>query len=380
MSKQARLGLIVLGGLVAFMTALFVLANRTFLLSDTYRLQSEFNDVGGLISGAPVQYQGVRVGRVEYVELPDVPGGPITVGMALQTDARPLVREDSRAVIQADGLVGNMMVVLTGGSRTRSIVEEGGTVPGVDPFNFTAVTDRLFESVARVDTLTVGFAAIMADVRAGRGTLGSFLYDDRLYEETVLTTQETRATLQRLGNQADAIVGLVGEASENLNDIIEKVNTGDGTLAQILNDDAIYEELRTATTAFSAAAADIETVTDRAEYAAGWAGLAMFRLAENMEALKENWFFKGYYEQRGYREQAAFEIREQALSETFKALEDRDRELYEREREVEAREAELGLVPALEPDVALEPDADPEPAERNTSDADGEDTEAGGSE
>ncbi|MDX1531106.1 MAG: MlaD family protein [Rhodothermales bacterium] len=376
MSRQARLGLIVLAGVLAFVVALFVLANRTFLLSDTYRVKAQFNDVGGLLPGGPVQYQGIGVGRVEYVQLPDVPGGPITVGMAIREDARDLVRQDSRAVIQTEGLVGNMMVTLQGGSATEPIVAEGGTITGVDPFNFAQVTDRLFESVSRFDSVTVSLTGMMGDIRAGQGTLGQFLYDERLYEETVLTTQETRATLQRLGNQTDAIVGLVADASADLTQIIEKVNTGEGTLAQLINNDAIHTELLQAASAFSASAEDVETVTDRAEDAANWATLAMFRLAENMEALKENWFFKGYYERRGYREMAPFEIREQALEETYQTLEERERELYEWERRLAERSNELGVevetevppAPAPPPEVDAEPEAE---ADAGAADAPG---------
>lgn len=361
MSRQARLGLIVLGGVAAFMLALFVLANRTFLLSDTFRVRAEFYDAGGLLPGAPVQYQGIGVGRVEYIELPVVPGAPITVGMAIREEARPLVRQDSRALIQTQGLVGNMMVVLAGGSTTEPIVAEGGTITGVDPFNFTEVSDRLFESVARFDSVTVAFTGIMGDIRSGEGTLGAFLYDDRLYEETVLTAQETRVALRGLTQEADALVGIASNASEGINDIIQKVNTGDGTLASLINDDDIYQNALQATTAFSEAAADVETVTDRMEDAANWGTLAMFRLAENMEALKENWFFKGYYERRGYREKAPFEIREQALQETYQALEQRERELYEWEqRLVEQEGTAPNGVEAEDIDLGADTNAAPE--------------------
>jgi phospholipid/cholesterol/gamma-HCH transport system substrate-binding protein len=365
MSRQARLGLIVLGGVVAFMLALFVLANRTFLLSDTYRVSAEFNDVGGLLPGAPVQYQGIAVGRVEVIELPDTPGESITVGMAIREDARGLVRQDTRAIIQTEGLVGNMMVELTGGSTTEPIVAEGGTITGVDPFNVSEVTDRLFESVARFDSVTVSLAGIMGDVRSGEGTLGQFLYDERLYEETVLTAQETRTALRGLTAEANALVGIASDASEGVDEIIAKVNTGDGTLARLINDDEIYEEALQAATAFSEAADDVETVTDRAEDAANWATLAAFRLAENMEALKENWFFKGYYEERGYREKAPFEIREQALQETYQALEQRERELYEWEQRLERAgavipDADLDDAPVEDVDVEVDVDVDVE--------------------
>ena len=360
MSRQARLGLIVLGGVVAFMLALFILANKTFLLSDTYRIQAVFYDAGGLVAGGPVQYKGISVGRVEAVELPESPGAPIVVRLAIRDDARHLIRQDTRALIQTEGLVGNMMVVLTGGTATEPIVAEGGTITGVDPFNFAQVTDRLFESVSRFDSVTVSLAGIMTDVRGGSGTLGQFLYDDRLYEESVLTAQETRAALRGITRQADALVGIAADASAGVNEIIQKVNTGDGTAARFLNDDDIYEALLQASQDFNAAAGDVSTVTDRMEDAANWGTLAMFRLAENMEALKENWFFKGYYERRGYREKAPFEIREQALEETYEALEERARELYEWEQRLEAEEA--GAVGVSAPALpAPAPDADGAP-------------------
>ena len=359
MSRQARLGLIVLGGVVVFMLALFVLANRTFLLSDTYRIRAEFSRVGGLTPGASVQYQGISVGRVETVELPSAPGTPIEVGMAIRDDARHLIRQDSRAIVQTDGLVGNMIVVLQGGSVQEPIVAEGGLITGVDPLDFAQVSDRLFESVSRFDSVTVSLAGIMTDVRSGRGTLGQFLYDDRLYEESVLTAQETRAALRGLTAEADALVGIAADASEGINAIIQKVNTGDGTMARILNDDAIYNAMLAASQDFNAAAGDISTVTDRMEDAANWGTLAMFRLAENMEALKENWFFKGYYERRGYREKAPFEIREQALEETYEALEQRERELYEWEQRLERRERDAAPVGAFVPPERPAPAAAP---------------------
>ncbi|MEM1041623.1 MAG: MlaD family protein [Bacteroidota bacterium] len=369
MSRQARLGLIVLGGVLAFMLALFVLAQRSVLLSNTFRVSAEFNDAGGLMPGATVQLQGVRVGRVEYVDLPDSPGQPITVGMEIQEKERNLIRLDSRAIIQTEGLVGNMMVVLTSGSRTSPVVAEGGTITGIDPFSFTAVTDRLFESVARFDSVTVAFTGIMGDIRSGEGSLGAFLYDDRLYEESVLTAQETRAALRGLTAEADALVGIAASASEGINEIIAKVNTGDGTMARFLNDDAIYNAMLEASQEFNAAAGDVSTVTDRMEDAANWATLGAFRLAENMEALKENWFFKGYYERRGYREKAPFEIREQALGETYEALEVRERELYEWEQRLERQAATLG--------VNADPTMPPPPiADAPTPETDGDTDEA----
>ncbi len=341
MSRQARLGLVVLAGVFFFIVALFILANRTFLLSDTYSIRAEFDRVAGLQPGATVFYQGISVGRVERVSLPAAPGLPITVYMRIKDEARDLVREDSRAAIQTDGLVGNTIVSLKGGSPGRPIVAENGRIEGVNPLDLTQVSDRVFTSVSRFDSVTVTLTNMMQDVRSGEGSLGQFLYDDRLYEESILTTQEFRASLNALTQRADALVAIAANASQGVDDIIQKVNSGEGALARILNEDSVYVALLQASDQFSTISDDLQAITERFETAAGWTAVGAFRFAENMEALKHNFLFKSYFEDRGYLEMAPFEIREQALSETYDALQEWERRLYQQQQEIERIRADL---------------------------------------
>jgi len=112
MSRQARVGLLVLAGFLLFLVALFAIANRSFLFSPTYFIKSKFASVAGLQPGAAVQYQGVNVGRVESVQLPDEPQGMITVEMAIRASAWHLGRKNTQAQIKTDGLGGYQIVVL----------------------------------------------------------------------------------------------------------------------------------------------------------------------------------------------------------------------------------------------------------------------------
>ncbi|HEX9952736.1 MAG TPA: MCE family protein, partial [Rubricoccaceae bacterium] len=113
MSRQARLGLVVLLGLLAAAGFMFVIASQGNLLARTFKLNASFERVAGLKEGASVFYNGIAVGRVEEVALPRAPGEPIMVRMQVEERARALIREDSRALIQTDGLVGNVIVALT---------------------------------------------------------------------------------------------------------------------------------------------------------------------------------------------------------------------------------------------------------------------------
>lgn len=375
MSRQARLGLVILVGILGILGFLFVIASQGNLLAQTFEIRATFDNVGGLQQGASVQYNGVRVGRVEAVQLPNAPGLPITVRMAVDEEVRPLIREDSRAIIQTDGLVGNVIVSLTSGSPGLPQVAEGGQIEGVDPFQFTAVTDRLFDSVSRFDSLTIQLTGITTDIRSGEGTLGRFLYDEALYESTVATTDEFQATLRTFTTRADALVEVAENASRGVDQILAKVNTGEGTVARFLNEDDVYETFLATAAQLQAGAAQLQTVssdiraiTDRFNQAAGFATLGAFRFSENMEALKHNFLFRGYFEDRGYYEMAPFEVRERAIAETLEDLQEWERRLALQQREIEAAQAELlrlrgqveagGALPPAPPPTTVETGAD----------------------
>ncbi|HEX8298105.1 MAG TPA: MlaD family protein, partial [Rubricoccaceae bacterium] len=299
MSRQARLGLVVLLGLIAAAGFMFVIASQGNLLARTFKLRASFERVAGLKEGASVFYNGIAVGRVEEVALPDAPGEPIMVRMQVEERARNLIREDSRALIQTDGLVGNVIVALTDGTRDTPQIAEDGQITGVDPFDLSQVSDRLFTSVSRFDSVTVQLAGIMTDVRTGEGSLGRFLYDERLYDESVATTQELQLTLRNLSARADGLLAVADQASNGINSILQKVNSGDGTVARFLNEDEVYTtflatatQLQQSAAQFQTVAADARGITDRFQNAAGWASLGAFRFSENMEALKHNFLFR----------------------------------------------------------------------------------------
>ncbi|GIV59463.1 MCE family protein [Rhodocaloribacter litoris] len=341
MSRQARVGLLVLAGALLFMLALFALANRTFLFSDTFYVRAQFTRVAGLVAGASVQYQGVNVGRVESVQLPEAPGEKIVVTMAISEKARHLVRKNTQAQIKSDGLVGNQIVVLVPSPVVGEPAGEGDYIPGVDPFDLFEITDKALASVQRFEQAALAFEQIMRDVQAGEGSLGKFIYDPSLYDAFVATTDETRRVLNNLADNAEALVGLAGEATRGVQEILDKVDRGEGTLARMLNDPAVYNSLLATADSLQAIAGDLRVVMHNAENMTNWGALGAFRFAELMEAGKHNWLFKRYFEERGHMELAPFEVRERALAETYKKLQEKERALFEWEQRLRALAAEL---------------------------------------
>jgi len=327
MSRQARVGLIVIAATLTFLVGLFAIANRTFLFSDNFYIESRFNHVAGLRSGQHVQYQGVNVGRVESVALPDTPGDRISVRMAISERARHVIRRNTRAQIKTDGLVGSQIVVLVSPTDVGDPIEDNDIIVGEDPMDFFEITDRALVSVQNFEKAANTFEQIMLDVRNGEGTLGKIIYDSTLYYSIVSTATESRNVMDALVDNAEALVELAGGATEGVNSILTAVEEGDGTISRLLNDPELYNRLLAAADTVQYITSDMRTMIENFEQTSNWGALGAFRFAELMEAAKHNWLFKRYFEERGYMEKASFEVREKALEESFNKLAERELEL-----------------------------------------------------
>jgi phospholipid/cholesterol/gamma-HCH transport system substrate-binding protein len=345
MNRSARLGLLIATAAILFLVTLFTIGDRTFLFSDTMIVQTRFNHVAGLQEGAPVQFQGINVGRVQDVELPIAPGEPIRVTMSISVKAKHLIRKNTQAQIKSDGLVGEQIIVLVNPAEIADPLEEDELLPGVDPFDLFEITDRAMGSVLTFENAAIAFEQIMRDVQRGEGTLGKVIYDSTLYVKLVSTTNESRRVLNGLANSAEAsaqiLVGLAEDAAKGIESILAKADSGNGTLARFLNDPALFDAFLATSDTLLVIAGDMRQITQSAENAAFWGELGAFRMAELMEAAKHNWLFKRYFEERGSIEAAPFEVREAAVSESFKQISSRERELLLWEARLKAFEEDL---------------------------------------
>jgi len=171
------------------------------------------------------------------------------------------------------------------------------------------------------------------------------IYDSTLYVEIVETTSESRRVLQALATSAEAnadiLVELATQATQGIESILAKADSGDGSFAKLLNDPALFDALVATTDTLAVIATDLKSVSQSAENAAFWGEMGAFRMAELMEAAKHNWLFRRYFEERGSVEAAPFEVREEALRQSFNQITQRERELLLWQQRLEALEGDL---------------------------------------
>src|ERR1700722_1600604 len=142
MSRVARLGLFIIGTVVLLAAGIFIIGSKEYLFSSTYRVNAQFGNVMGLGEGAEVRVGGVHSGTVRSIALPHHPGDKIVVSMALERTTHEILKRDSVASIETEGLLGNQFMALSFGSAAAGDLRDGDTITGVPPLEMSELLKK----------------------------------------------------------------------------------------------------------------------------------------------------------------------------------------------------------------------------------------------
>jgi len=232
MSRSFRLGLFLLTTLAILAASVFLVGKQQLKFGSNYRVRSEFENVAGLNDGADVRVGGIRMGTVQSIQLPRRPDGKVTVSMDLAKETQSIVKQDSVATIQSAGLLGDKYVDISFGSVDAEGLKGGERIESEPPLD---VADLFHKANQILDT--------------SQGALESIL-----------------------------------GATDNLNMITGKINSGHGTVGKLINDPTLYQQ----------AAASVTSMHD------------------NADAMKSNFLLRGFFKDRGYTNPA--EVQQHAIA------------------------------------------------------------------
>jgi phospholipid/cholesterol/gamma-HCH transport system substrate-binding protein len=238
MSRAARLGAFIVATLAILVAGIFIIGGKQYLFSSTYQLKAQFDNVVGLDAGGDVRVGGVHSGTVRNIMLPHRPGEKVTVIMDLGKSTHEIIKQDSVASIETEGLLGNQYMAISFGSAGRADVRDGDIIASHPPLE---MSDLLKKTSGILDSS----------------------------QQAIQNT--TRATA-------------------NLDSISAKIDKGEGTAGALVNDKQLYNNLEQTSSAM------------RDTMVQAQAGATDFQ--ENMEALKHNFFLRGYFKKRGYEDSA----------------------------------------------------------------------------
>ena len=206
MSRIARLGAFIFVTLALLAAGVFEIGSKEYLFRSTYQLKAQFDNVAGLADGADVQVGGVHSGMVRSIELPHKPGDKVTVVMDLNRSTHEIIKQNSVASIETEGVLGNQFVAISFGSAGHAEVKDGETLESAPPLVlsdlFKKTSGILDSSQKAIDNATLATAhlnSVSAKIDSGQGTVGELVNDKQLYtnmEQTTVTLHDTMLQAQ----------------------------------------------------------------------------------------------------------------------------------------------------------------------------------------
>ena len=268
--SELKLGVIGIVALVLVTIMVIAVGGKGGFPWQRYSLKTRFEDINGLKSGAVVRLNGKEVGKVTSIEFA---GTQIELVFEVSRDVQPLITNESIASLGSISLLGEAILDIHSSGRGTPLVE-WSYLRADQKNSFADLTTSASESLQEA-------GKVIADIRAGRGTVGKFFTDPQLYNEmrdfassasvVAAYLRDGKGTLGSLARDPAAYNELKASL-ERLHVITQKIDTGDGPLGRFLNDQAMAQSLSNTTSS-------VEQIAGRLNRGEGTAG----RLLTNQE-------------------------------------------------------------------------------------------------
>ncbi len=260
----ARIGGLALTALVVF-TGMFLWLTGRGLTADNSALHVHFDSAERLKRGDPVLFRGVPVGEVKKLTFGEREG----VLVRARLDRPVPASADATARLQPVDVFGAQSIVLEGGSPTAPPLRDGDTISGRVGTDLAGTMEtlgdragqllapRTVEQVhASLDNITMATAELQHALTEARGLMdGQARELSATMENLAATTanlrditepQELAPTLAALEATSANLVHLsesLGRVTTSLENVLAKVDRGQGTAGRLVNDPALYDRL-----------------------------------------------------------------------------------------------------------------------------------------
>jgi len=303
-NQKIKLGIFVIIGSLFFIIAIYFIGNKKDMFNETIQISAVFKNVNGLQHGNNVRFSGINVGTVKKIII--VNDSLIKVDMLIEEDIASHIKKDAMASIGSDGLVGNMIVNIIPGKKSNEMVKDGDVILSENKASTDEILKTINSTSENAKLITDNLVKITNQINSKKGTIGMLINDTVMSDDlkqTIynlkVTTQSTSKSMANLNkiitdlNNKDNVVGALKDtvtgrkikmiivnlekSSEQINKTITNLKDGKGALNYLSNDPKLVKQIDSTMINLNQASS---------------------KLNENLEALKHNFFFRGYFKKQ----------------------------------------------------------------------------------
>jgi phospholipid/cholesterol/gamma-HCH transport system substrate-binding protein len=314
--RAILVGLFLALGLIIFMVGVFTLGGQSKTFSKRIRISAVFDDVEGLKVGNNVWFSGVIVGTIGDIRF--VGTSQVLVKMSIVQSAQPYIHENAGVRISSDGLIGNKIIVIDGGSPQAPIIQDGARLLAAKMLSTDDILKTLQQNNENLLAITGDFKLLSRKILQGKGTVGTLMADSMMAVELRNSMHNLQTATQSAANLA-----------QQLNTFGQKINTKGGLADKLFTDTATFNRIKAAANQFQQAATNANAITVNLEKTTNKLNTddniigyllnnkkgadqirssmdnlqqSSIKLNEDLEAAQHNFLLKGYFKKKAKQE------------------------------------------------------------------------------
>jgi phospholipid/cholesterol/gamma-HCH transport system substrate-binding protein len=200
---KIRLGLFIAGGLALFIFAIFIIGKQKNLFNPVFELSTSFNNISGLQVGNNIRFSGINVGTVDNITI--INDSTVMVDMLIKKEVMQFMKSDCIVAIGSEGLIGDRLIVITRGSPDAPSVKEGQLLASMEPVETDAIMASLKVTAGNAEIISEQLAEIIFKINSGEGTIGRLIQDTVIAQNINQTIVNLKTSSKGLSENMEAV-------------------------------------------------------------------------------------------------------------------------------------------------------------------------------
>jgi phospholipid/cholesterol/gamma-HCH transport system substrate-binding protein len=242
-------GIFIALSLVVLIMGILTLGNAQKTFTKDIHISAVFDDVAGLKQGNNVWFSGVKVGTIKKISFIGV--SQVDVRMNIDASTQEYIHRNAGVHISSDGLIGNKIIVIDGGSPQAPVVQDGDVLQAERLTSTDDMLKTLQQNNQNLLSITTDFKALSHKILQGKGTVGTLLADSAM-------AMQLRASMRNL----EAATASAAKIAVQLDKFSNKLNDRGGLADKLLTDTVTFNKLKGVVTQLQQTAANTTVFTN----------------------------------------------------------------------------------------------------------------------
>ncbi len=237
---EMKVGLFVALGLISAMAAILMLGGDRFAFKRQVTFTARFTDVQGLFPGSIVSLSGLRIGNIKTITM----GPDLKLDIEMQVEAQYAARitEGAIAEVKTQGALGDKFIFIKPGPPDAKPIAVGSVLPSEETDFMKMITDRkdgLAGAIDLIKELNILVVSLNQDGKTAK-----------MMSNLAEASEKFKTTVTKLDAVMNDVNGpnpedkRIKKALVSLANVMEKIDKGQGTLGQLINDPSVHQSLK----------------------------------------------------------------------------------------------------------------------------------------